>query len=208
MAKGSAKLKLAPVEVEPDPAREQLVQAFARVAELEAAVKAIEEEISEGHTKVREIEKLIAETSDRILNAHPSEKRRLRKALEEAREDLGDWQAHLETLKQKAGSPPFLDAQGSLSLELRMASGQINFARSAYLKQHPAAIAVFEKVKALRGELLAATADALMLAQVGGVPEGHEQWESIGMQARPAPNAAFAAWIKALAADPHAELET
>lgn len=101
---------------------------------------------------------------------------------------------------------PYLDAHGSLSLELKLAKGGVNITRAAYLKQHDVA-AVFDKIKALRGELLAETANALLLAQVGGVPAGMEDWERVP-QARPAPNPALKAWIEALASDPLAELET
>ncbi len=204
MAKTNTKLKPVPDELSPQ--RQGLLDALNKVEELKAELEANEAAQTEARQKIRAAEETIKETAERVGVAHPDERRGLRKALEEAKEDLQDWRDHLDRLQREGGNfPPHVNKQGSLTFQLDLAKGDIAFARAALLKQHPIVLAMFAKLHALRAELFEVTADLLAIQAASGVPESEKNWQAIN-QERPAPDAALVAWIEALASDPAAEL--
>jgi hypothetical protein len=206
MSKSNAKLK----EVEPSlsPARQPLLDAMERVAELKRLIEENQGEQDKARAEIRAAERDIEEGEKLLASAPALQRRAVRKTLEEAKEAAQDWRDHLDELQRKGGTGDYIDAFGSLAYKLRNAENEIKQERGRLLQGHPRTVALLRRLGELRGELNQVTSDLYALERVSGLPKSANDWSSLAlrMDDRPPPHPGLAAWIEALLTDAGAEL--
>jgi hypothetical protein len=202
--------KLKTVEPEPalSPARQPLLDAMERVAELKRLIEENQGEQDKARAEIRAAERDIEDGEKLLASAPALQRRSVRKRLEEAKEAAQDWRDHLDELQRKGGTGDYIDAGGSLAYKLRAAENDIKSERSKLLQSHPRTLELLRRLGEIRGELNHLVSDLYFLERAGGIPKSGADWVNTAtmLNDRPPPDAGLVEWIEALLTNPGAEL--
>ncbi len=189
--------------------RAELKENLDRVQALRAALDLNERDQDSAREAIQALEKKLDDQNKQVAAAPALEKRELKKGADELAARIGDYQSHLNELRQNRGPYPGLAPKfSSLENQLATAEGRIKICVAAIVRAHPATAGLIERHRALKAEMLAADQTLARLYEIGSIPArpGGDTTYWARNESAPRPDPAWLAWLAALASDATAEL--